>query len=243
MDYSSYVKEYTVTLNMLDEYDRLTPLAILDLFQDIAGKHCDGTSVSYRNMYDNGLLWIITRTRYDVVSNNLRYGDDVTVTTWANTFEKFSDYRHYLIKNKDGEVLVRGKFKWAGVSKETRKLSPLDDLVSHSDTFNDEQAIEDPLLVIPTNEEELDQEYKFTVLFTHLDHNGHMNNTRYVEELLKAVNFTHKEQVISLETNYLKEMNLGEEITIKYHVYPDSVTAIFKSEDEIKTRMKLKFSK
>ncbi len=243
MDYSHFDKEYTVTLNMIDEYDHLTPVAILDLFQDIAGKHCDGTRVSYQNMYDNGLIWIITRTKFVVESNNLRYGDDVTVTTWANTFEKFSDYRQYLIKNKDGEILVRGKFKWAVLDRETRKLYPLDELVSTEDKFNDEQAIEEPLLAINAKEEELDQEYTFKVLFSHLDHNGHMNNTKYVEELLNAINFTNKERVISLETNYLKEMNLGDTVTIKFHIYDGYVNAFFVSNEEIKTRIHLEYSK
>ncbi|MCD8209283.1 MAG: thioesterase [Coprobacillus sp.] len=240
MKLDKFSQVYAITLNMVDRNDQLTPLTILDLFQDVAGRAVLPTSIEYHRMKERGLLWIITRTKIEIVNRCFNFGDDVIVTTWANPFEKFSSMRHEVVTTTKGEVIARGKFKWAVISTENRKLVSLDTLLEGDDIFDEEDALPGPLMAISVDESKLDHEYHFKVEPDVIDHNGHMNNTKYFAKVLDATGHEYDEVITSVETNYLKELSLGEEATIKWGKEENKITAVFILDGEIVTRILIK---
>ncbi len=240
MKLDKYQERYTITLNMVDEYDQLTPITLLDLFQDVAGRAVLPTRIEYHRMKETGLLWIITRTKMVVDNKCFRFGDDVIVTTWANRFEKFSSMRHGIITTTDGKVLARAKFKWAVIDMNTRKLVSLDTLLEGDDIFEEEDVIPGSLMAIPVDENAFTNEYTFKVTPDLIDHNGHMNNTKYVAKVLDATEHAYDSKVISTETNYLKELSVGEKVTIKYYIKDNEITSEFTCNGESTTRILIK---
>ncbi len=239
MKYEKFKKVYPVTINSVDLYDRLTPTTILDYLQDASVKNVDGSDLDFLHMKARGLLWIITRTRYDVLSFDAKFGDEVIVTTWCNKNDLLSINRNYTVEKADGTPILIGKFKWAVIDMRTRKLVPLTEVFNKDDEFIDEEIIPGPLMGLQIDEKSLDKEYKFKVSYNHIDHNGHMNNTRYLYVLLDALNLEEKYKIVSCEANYMQELNKDEEITIKYSFDGKIVNAIFYGENGITTKIRL----
>ena len=59
--------------------------------------------------------------------------------------------------------------------------------------------------------------------FTDLDHNGHVNNTRYLDFILNAVYEEITKDIKYLEIDYISEMVCGEEFTIYYGKTGDEI--------------------
>ncbi|MCD8195444.1 MAG: thioesterase [Coprobacillus sp.] len=240
MHWEKFKKVYPVTINSVDLYDRLTPTTILDYLQDASVKNVDGTDIDFLSMKSKGLLWIITRTRYDILSFDAKFGDEVIVTTWPNKNDKFSINRNYTVEKTDGTPILIGKFKWAVIDMNTRKLYPLDEVFGEDDTFEEDEIIEGQLMGLQIDESTLNHQYHFKVGYNHIDHNGHMNNTRYLYELMDALDLDSKHVILSCEANYMKELSKDEEITIKYSYTDEKVEAIFYGDDGEKTKIRLK---
>ena len=59
MDKSSYEEKYRLRISDFDCYDRITPCCILDLAQDIAGKHADILGIGYQDFIVNNRIWVL----------------------------------------------------------------------------------------------------------------------------------------------------------------------------------------
>lgn len=243
MKYVPFKKHYPLTLNMFDAYDRITPTAILDILQDISIKDVGHSSLSFEKMLEKDALWVLTRTRYDVVAMPSDTNLDLEVCTWPNQYDKFHCFRNYYIYDGLGKLIIKAKFKWAVINVKTRKIMSLSDFYSNDIEYPEEVAIEEPLLALPIDETELDKEYSFLVTFSHLDHNKHMNNTKYLEELSNAIQLDQNYQIVSFQANYLHEINFGSVIKIKYNICENCVKAIFFHENIATTKILLKLEK
>ncbi|OQC43254.1 MAG: Acyl-ACP thioesterase [Bacteroidetes bacterium ADurb.Bin028] len=60
-------------------------------------------------------------------------------------------------------------------------------------------------------------EKTYTVYQSHLDHNFHVNNTKYGEFILNTISLSQDEQIKNFEINYIKEVRLNNELTIKFN--------------------------
>ncbi len=241
--YLPYTKKYPITLNMLDAYDRITPTAILDILQDISIKDVGHGALSFEKMLEKDALWVLTRTRYDF----LRYPDDINedieVCTWPNQYEKYHCFRNYTIKDKNGNLIIKALFNWAVINVKTRRIMSLSDFYPVDVEYPSEVVIDEPLIALNIDETTLDKEYDFVVTFSHLDHNGHMNNTKYLEELMNAITLERGLYIKSFQANYLREINYKEHIKIKYKIDENYVKAVFFNENTPTTKIMLTLGK
>ena len=75
-----YQENFRLRISDFDTFDHLTPHAVLDLFQDVAGKHADLIGVGFDKMIKDNLIWVLLRTKYEVIKNPPLYS---TVTDLA----------------------------------------------------------------------------------------------------------------------------------------------------------------
>ena len=71
-----------------------------------------------------------------------------------------------------------------------------------------------------TVDTELDREYNYRVVFSDIDENLHMNNTRYSDICLDAIGGT-QEFIEEVSVDFLSEARLGDELVIKYTLKGD----------------------
>lgn len=216
-------KEYTfhLTTGMLDQYDRLRPYAILDLFQEMAGFHAEEIGVGYDAMIQKGYNWVITKNKFEV-KKYPKANENIKVYTWPIIPGKCDFDRGYLIKDQNDEVLVEGKSKWCVIDSITHKIIRSDNVVFNGEYINRNSNIEferTPLLNVT------DLEYKFDYIVrpSMLDHYHHMNNAKYAEVVLDVLDLDETTVIQTLQINNFHEIKCGEIIKLYYTTKNDLV--------------------
>lgn len=192
-----------------DLNDRLKPTSIFELFQDVACVHGEQMGVGFEEMLEKKLFWVVSRVKYDVLIDPKVY-QDVIIETWYHKKGRIDFDRDYLIKDLDGNVLVKGTSKWCVISTETRRLETIDK-INYPDEYYPEVNYEERFVKTPCIEREGEPAYSHTVSYNEIDHNLHLNNVNYatyVYNALKAKEFSH------FQLNFIEECKLGERLDV-----------------------------
>jgi acyl-ACP thioesterase len=227
-----YITQIKLFPSYFDLNDRIKPTAVMSIFQDVASEHGERLGIGFKAMLDKKLYWIIIRAKYDVLTSPVPY-QDVVVETWPHQKGKVDFDRDYLIKDTDGNVLIKGTSKWCVISSETRKLE-LPDGVDYntSSPFCPEINYTERFVKTPSIERRATADYEHRVGYNEIDHNMHLNNVNYatyVFETLEAKDLKH------LQINFISECKLGETIEVFKQVQDDGSFLISGYEgDELK---------
>ena len=204
--------EFLLTAGMLDEYDKLRPYSILDLFQEMACRHADEIGVGYHKMLSDGYNWVITKNKFEI-HKYPEASESVLVYTWPIAPGRADFDRAYLIKTLNGEILVEGKSKWCVIDSQTHKIIRSDKIKFNGEYINKESNIEfDRSTILKQNE--LDFLFDYVVTPSMLDHYHHMNNAKYAEVVYDALRLQSNEEIKTLQINNLKELKCGEIIKV-----------------------------
>lgn len=215
---SKFSKIYSITTNFLDRFDDLTPYAILDLFQDISGRHSEEMSAVYEEMKNKSLIWVIARNEVKIFKEP-PYLEDLRVITYPIVPTRFYFDREYEIRDKDDNLLVVGRSRWLIVDSVSRTMQPSSlynypkDVLNNKEHFIDNfPSLEAVKITNPTI-------LSHKVLPHEIDHNHHYNNTRYAELIYDAVGKKKSNEVERFLVYYLHEVKEGETIDLKEEKY------------------------
>lgn len=209
MEKDLYKKDYKLFNSYFDINDNISPKAILTIFQDIAGFHGEKIGVGYENMLKRGLFWVTARVKFDVIRFPKVY-EEVEASTWPHAPNRFDFDRDYVIKNKAGEVLIKGTSKWCVISTSTRKISTMDDFPCKN--LVEEKMYEDRFARSKTlSKEEGELRLTHTVNLCEIDHNKHLNNTFYADYIYRAL---EGKSLKHLQINFIQECVLGDKLDI-----------------------------
>lgn len=196
-------------------YDVIAPHGILDLFQDIAGKHANTYGMSFEEMYQKNQIWVLLRIKYKVIKEISLYSN-VEVTTWPKKKGLVDFDRETIIKDDNGEVCIVGISKWLILDLNTRKIIParhIDYTPNTSEDTNFENEKFDKL-------NDFDVKglpcFNQTIEFCDTDHNGHANNAKYSSMVLNALCLKEDEKIDTFEINYVNESYFKDVLNI-YH--------------------------
>ncbi|MBQ8909262.1 MAG: hypothetical protein IJY90_03155 [Clostridia bacterium] len=204
MKYSTKICLYN---SYFDLNNRLSAQSILSIFQDVASVHGEEIGVGYQTMLCKKLYWVLSRIKFDILKMP-QINQTVVVETWPHVKGRIDFDRDFKILSEDGQTLVVGTSKWCVIDTENRTLQRTDNVnyvgeycldVNYAERFGK--------IVLPMQ----NKQHKFTWLvgFSDLDHNGHMNNTKYANLILNVVEnkyYTH------FEINFLNECLIGDEL-------------------------------
>lgn len=204
-----YKTKITLYNSYFDINDRLTFKSILNIFQDVASIHAEEIGVGYKEMLSKNLYWVLSRIKLDIIKMP-KINQIVIIETWPHEKGRIDFDRDLKILSEDGEVLIIGTSKWCVINSVTRTLERSDNVnyigeccldVNYEDKFNK--------ITIPTCE--LQSCFAYTVMFSDLDHNQHMNNTNYANLIVSAVD---NKNILHFEINFINECLLGDKIEV-----------------------------
>ncbi len=206
--------EETVKLrtNDFDNEDHIKPSAILDFFQDIAGKHADLLGLGYNELYASGYYWILLRTNFDVIKQPKLF-DELIIATWPHEKGRIDFEREYEIRNKAGEVLITGISKWVIVDTTTRKIGRTDKIIYNGQHRPKECNRYDIAKKVEfDNFEQAKFDFAYVVLNADIDHNQHMNNAKYADMVYNSLE--DNKNIISFRIEHINECRLKEKVKV-----------------------------
>ncbi|MDR0852038.1 MAG: acyl-ACP thioesterase [Clostridiales Family XIII bacterium] len=211
---SKYTLSVTVPDRDCDFKDQLRLSALFGYLQDIAALHAKNLGASVDKLKESfDVAWILMRLRVDILRMPKRY-EVLTVETWPQKPATLYE-RDYLIKNENGEVLVKGVSVWILMNLVKREIVK-ETLLDYSHIrITEERAIDCRLGKIRSDAELLPALEK-KIEYSDLDRNQHVNNTKYMDYAMDSIGAAGLEtqDVKQVEVNYVNETKLGETIII-----------------------------
>lgn len=199
--------------------DVLLPSAVLELFQDIAGEHADELNIGYKDLFKKNLIWVIVRTKLEILKNPKAY-DNVKLITWPGEPRKIDSDRNYLMVDEKDEIIAKAVSRWVIVDYESRRIVKLKDI-----PFGDGVFVQEKLFDSLDKLEQIDVTSFIEVKssYTDLDHNGHVNNTRYPIFMTSAIKELQNKIITSMQIEYVKEIPANSTIKIGYITKGNSI--------------------
>ena len=184
-DYKSYREKVEIQGGICDMAGQWRMSAILNTFQEVAEGQCKGLGCGWTALREKGLAWVVIQNEVQMLRYP-RITEQVQVETWAGKCRHAFFPRYYEIKGMDGTLLGQASSMWVLYDLKEGKMG-------------DPAAVKG---LVPENTERRSgllpgkierpeggsyREMKYMPLYSHMDANGHVNNTRYVDIFCDAI--------------------------------------------------------
>lgn len=220
--YEFYDRTFPITSSEVDVHGDCRPAALLSFFQDLATDHAALLHMDRDYlMAEYNAIWMLVRVWYRL-SRPLRMGEEVSIRTWhrgAGGLIVYRDFDLYV----DGAWVGEAVSAWVVADVDSRKMLRPGSVqnIAMSPVPESVKTKQLKLMRAPKDRKVV---YTKTVRFSDLDINGHMNNTKYADVMLDALEPDElKERFISeMQLNYSRECLPGETMDIARVMGEDS---------------------
>jgi len=218
-----------------DCFGRLKPSALLGMLQEAAGAQCQELDLGWEQLAKQGLFWAVTRHHVQITKLPL-VETNVHIETWPGITSRVAYPRSAIGYDDEGNELFRSMSLWVLMDLSTRNLvlpgkSGID-LTGIARTG--ELSVPGSLTPVTL---EMTQDRR--VVYSELDRNGHMSNTRYLdwmEDLLPGV-FHRNHPIQDFTVCYLNEVREGEPVSLHYELSPEGQLRVEATKPEDRKRI------
>lgn len=208
-----YVFSARIGYSQLDANERLSPAALLDLFQDACSLYHEDIGSGLSWQAKQGVTWVVNRWRISLLQPLPRIGETVTVETWPYERTLALFRRGFLLKNADGVLLATGDSLWTLCDRHSFRPVP-SAAAQLGIPMEQHPALLQELPAKPSVPAEQTVLPVFPVNRTLLDPNHHVNNVR---SLALCMDFLPEDFLFSaFLADYRRELPSGALVTPKF---------------------------
>lgn len=208
----TYTQEFRIASYQTDVSARIRPSAILEIMQEMAGAHAELLDVGRTRLLPMNLAWVLTRVEVRMERYPLS-GEIVTVETFPMPNRRVFFPRYFIFRDEQGRQIGCAGSLWVVLDITTRKMANAAEIAP---LLPDNRDLTAPM-GMPATVEEIAadaQEASRIPVYTDLDMNGHVNNTRYLDWCCNAlgVDVMRNHVLRQFAVNYNQEILPNQEI-------------------------------
>ena len=204
----TYRKTYQITTNMLDCHDCLKMSTLLDVAQEVAGDHAEELGCGFETMIKQDLIWVIVRNYVEIIKKPINF-KEIEVVTYPLK-PRFVEFNRETEFYHDGELFAVSRSTWMVINIKDFSVKAPDFFKGFDDDLGYFKRRIRKLPVIEKSQ--LQKVKEVDVSYSMLDHNGHMNNTKYVDFYLDI--FRPEFSVKTLQIEYIKQSFLDDKLSL-----------------------------
>ena len=211
---NTYDETFTLRPRDCDLNEKWRPSAILETMQDVAGTHSMLLGCGRDELVKQNIVWVLSRSelhmdRYPAV------GEKITVHTFPTPTRICFFPRYYIFTDARGEMIGKAGTLWLLLDLTTRRMLPPGEV---GKLIPDNRDLSVPMNLPATVGTLQGEEFvsTYTPVYTDLDVNGHVNNTRYADWLCNTLG-------IGLMTEYEPERII---LNYNHEVLPGHVVTL-----------------
>ena len=225
----TYKLDFNLTEGMFDANVSFTPYAILDIFQELAGRHayilgCGTPYIKARN-----IAWILAK-QYVEIYDEPTYEGHVTAYTFPHKPSSIGGLRETVICNEDNKPIIRGVTLWVMVDLSNFSLIGIPKDIYGLDEYHESYFRKVPRVKGASSYNEVIDSYK--VLPSDLDKYHHMNNAKYANFIINSLKLSSKD-IKSFSIEYHNQAKLGDDIKL-YKEEIDNLIILTGKKDDTK---------
>lgn len=230
--------EYKMTVKVAsfdtDSTDRMRLSAVLRYQQEAGEQHLGPAGLGWRALSEHGIAFVASRW-HARVCRLPRMEETVTLTTWHRERKGPRFYRCYEWRDADGNLLIEGVMQFALVSVTDHRLLRGDEFTALAPLPDATRGVgcADPGRFTLTDTVPAGT---YDVLWSDIDRNGHMNNTRYADlawDFLPAM--MQDLEPVDVELYFAGESRLGDILSLRASMEEDGACCVAGDTDRGRT--------
>lgn len=203
-------ENFTIRASEISPEGTATLPAIAYLLQEVAGNNALELNFDISQLKDKNLTWILHRLHVQM-DTFPEWRDAITVETWPSGGDTLRAYRDFRILNADGAEIGRCLSYWLMVDLKTRRPVRIPDEVLAMAPDDTEHVLDVQKERLKLDMEEAKNTKTFHVRRSDLDMNRHVNNVKYIEWALAALD--EPGTVREMDIEFRLECRMGDTIT------------------------------
>lgn len=211
----SYEESFTLRVADCDMSGRWRPGAILTAMQEAAGAHSALLGCGRDELLRNHTVWVLSRCELQM-NRYPSCGEKVTLQTFPMPIRMYFFPRYYIFTDEHGEVIGKAGTLWLLLDTASRRMLPPGEI---GKLIPDNRDLTVPMNLPATVGQLQGQELvtAYTPVYTDLDLNGHVNNTRYVDWLCNhlGIDVMTEFEPESVLINYNREILPGQQLLLR----------------------------
>ncbi|MBR1622673.1 MAG: acyl-[Pseudobutyrivibrio sp.] len=231
-----YQYDSRVSYSEVDSNLNLTYFALVNYMQDCSCFHSDdvGVGVGYLSTIDRG--WFVTS--YEIHINRMpKYLERITISTYPYQVRGMMARRVYTIYSETGELLIYADSLWVLMDLVNTKPARINEKIAAAYP-EDADRPEFPFTRSKLHyNDEGKKVGKFVVNENHIDTNGHMNNSFYIDITRR---FLPGEDFSDIYVSYKKAALLFDELDVYLVELETGYQVVLKKDDEVFTIVEYK---
>ena len=225
-----YTENFKITLSLLGQNTYITNKGFLSLLEDIAEMHSASIGYGVADIDKTNYSWAILNWKVKFISRP-KYGDIITIKTWARHHTKLYCYRDFEVINSQGETIALITSKWVLIDVAKGRVSKVEDEFVNKykpESKSVFKIIELEKMQEPNHYQNI-LDYK--IRKSEIDVNNHVNNLCYVDIALEAFpgNTNEFNSCTEFEILYKHQIKLDDKINVCYSFENDNNYVVIKS--------------
>ena len=216
-----FSEKYITTWYDTDAFRRVRPTQMLVYMQEVSNHHMSTCGMSLDELRDKrGLAFILSKIRMEIFAPLYAY-EEIEVQTWTCASHGFVTRRFYRIMRGD-DVIAVADTVWALIDLKDHQLVKWEDCGEYD--FEDEEPMEldVPLRFrLPHGADTVSVGTR-RIVYSDLDYNMHMNNTRYPDMLCDYLELEDTKRIRGFVLSYLHEAAYADVLDVRMHREGDS---------------------
>lgn len=207
-----FIRRFTVRTYESDSAGRLSPVSLLNYFQEAASAHAEELGAGIVYLFRQGLTWVITRYHLKLFGAP-RWKTEVELTTWPSGHQGLFALREFELRDGKGGLAAAATSSWMLIDLETKRPVPPDQRLGPY-LRDPRRAVASPFDPLPIIDQ-ADLERSFVVRMADLDWNNHVNHVIYVSWALETnpAGFLEAHRPAEIEVDYRREAFFGDTVT------------------------------
>ena len=207
-----YKEKVHITSADVDQNLELRLSNLFKYFQIVGSNHVETLGLGHQDLFEHNLLWVVIRMEVKILRTP-KLEEVVTFTTHPGDNRSFVFPRFYEVYDSKGKLIITASSMWALIDKTTRHVvtKPEGIKTIKGETHKDDIPLPEKVVGYALNEI-----VKRNVVYSDIDLNGHLNNTKYIEFMLDIhePDFYKTHRISEVNVNYDKEIKYGDVVTL-----------------------------
>ena len=199
-----FTQHYTTKWHDTDANRLVRPSALVTYLQETANEHLIHIGISLDDLRDRYGLAFILGSISLLVYEPLFSGDAIAVETWTCGEKGFRHNRCFRVLH-EGKTIAEATSVWALIRLSDGSLVKVEDMPYHIEPDAPINLSGVPARLKMPPIEEMEQAGERRIVYSDIDYNGHMNNTRYPDMLCDFVPEMRTSRVEGMVLSYRKE--------------------------------------
>jgi len=213
----TYSETFRIASYQTDLTARIRPSAILEIMQEMAGAHAEMLGVGRKLLDPMNLCWVLTRVEVQMERMPVS-GETISVETFPMPNRRVFFPRYFIFRDAQGHQIGCAGSMWVVLDVTTRKMASGAEITA---LMPDNRDLTAPM-GMPATVEEIGGESVESLrvpVYSDLDVNGHVNNTRYLDWCCNALGVETMKQhaMCRFAVNFNQEILPDQEVRTVLH--------------------------